>query len=63
MPLAMSKVLLCPSSTICRALSRKERPAKMRCRKCRTELPDNSRYCLVCGVDQIEDLRKITDAL
>lgn len=55
MPLAMSKVLLCPSSTICRALSRKERPAKMRCRKCRTELPDNNRYCLVCGVDQITD--------
>lgn len=24
----------------------------MRCRKCRTELPDDSRYCLVCGVDQ-----------
>lgn len=32
----------------------------MRCRKCHQEIPDNSRFCLVCGVRQ--DISKATKA-
>lgn len=30
----------------------------MKCRKCRAEIPDGSKFCLSCGAKQIQEKRK-----